>query len=71
MQIAKTKFEDLTSVFPDTTLSSEATLKQEIRGLREQLCEVLRRLDAMTGEQGAKGRKGRKQSRSNSSRVSG
>jgi hypothetical protein len=69
LQIVKTKFEDLTRAFPDTTLSSEATLKQEIRGLREQLDMVLRRLDQMSGEQDDKGRKGRKKSRSSSSRA--
>jgi hypothetical protein len=70
MQIATTKFEDLTRSFPDTTLSSEATLQREIRELRSQLGQVLEKLDAMTGNEETKGRKGRKKSRSSGPRNS-
>jgi hypothetical protein len=70
MQIATTKFEDLTRSFPDTTLSSEATLQREIRELRSQLGQVLEKLDAMAGDAEIKSRKGRKKSRSSGPRNS-
>jgi hypothetical protein len=70
LQISKVKFDELVRHFPNTELSTEATLMRELREVRSQLDEVLRRLDAVTATQKSKGKKGRKKSGSSSSSSS-
>jgi hypothetical protein len=71
LQISKVKFEDLTKHFPDSQLSAEATLRKEIKEVRAQLDEVLRRLDAVTSGSGqAQQGKQRRKKKSGSSSSS-
>jgi hypothetical protein len=52
LQISRVKFEDLTTHFPDVTLSTEAVLRSEVREVRAQLdgasAPVLLSRDALT-----------------------